>query len=155
MNDLIEQEWYQELIEECKAIIVEAVFTSTWALVEGYWNLGKRIREDNNVKEFAKGSKTFVQELARNLKKSERLIYYSLQVFDEYPSLDLLPEGVYDVIYGSKRVVNIAKDLKTSASDIWACIRFYKKFPEFSTIGRELSWHYIANKNRMMRDKWR
>ena len=43
----LQTNWYQDLVEECKAIITEAVFTSRWALVEGYWNLGKRITEEN------------------------------------------------------------------------------------------------------------
>ena len=30
--------------------------------------------------------------------------------------------------YGSHRIENLAKDLKASASDLWACIRFYKKY---------------------------
>jgi len=93
MNKLIKQEWYQHLVEECKAIITEAVFTSRWALVEGYHVLGKRMRKDNNVTEFAKGSKTFVQDLARNLNTSDRTIYYALQAFDKYPDIQKLPEG--------------------------------------------------------------
>lgn len=87
------QEWYSHLIEECKAIVTEAVFTSRWALVEGYWELGKRIRDDENVKEYAKGSKTFVQDLARNLNIAERTIYYALQSYDKYSNLDKIPEG--------------------------------------------------------------
>ena len=39
-------EWYQSLIEDSKAIITEALFTSRWALVEGYHALGKRIRKE-------------------------------------------------------------------------------------------------------------
>ena len=65
-KELINKEWYEQLVEECKSIITEAIFTSRWALVEGYWSLGKRLREDEQVKEFSKGSKTFVQDLARN-----------------------------------------------------------------------------------------
>ena len=35
-----------ELVDDCKAIITEAVFTSRWSLVEGYHTLGKRILEE-------------------------------------------------------------------------------------------------------------
>lgn len=31
------QDWYELLVDDCKSIITEAVFTSRWALVEGYW----------------------------------------------------------------------------------------------------------------------
>lgn len=99
-----ESEWYQALVEECKSIITEAVFTSRWSLVEGYWHLGKRIREDILAQEYAKGNKTFVQDLARNLRQkdsdtqqfggvSERTLYYAIQFFDKYPRLDKVPEG--------------------------------------------------------------
>src|SRR3990172_1317111 len=89
--ELVTQEWYQTLVDECKAIITEAIFTSRWALVEGYWNLGKRIREDNLAQEYSKGNKTFVQDLARNLSISERTIYYSLQAFDHFPDIGKMP----------------------------------------------------------------
>lgn len=79
MNKPVNQEWYEHLVEECKAIITEAVFTSRWALVEGYWKLGERIREDKLAQEHAKGNKTFVQDLARNLETSDRTLYYALQ----------------------------------------------------------------------------
>ncbi len=87
------QEWYKELVEECKAIITESVFTSRWALVEGNWHLGQRIREDKVAQEYAKGNKSFVQDLARNIHTSERTLYYALQLFDTYPNINKLPEG--------------------------------------------------------------
>ena len=92
-KDLVSQEWYNALVDECKAIIAEAVFTSRWALVEGYWGLGKRIREDENWKKYAKGSYGCLQDLAKNLNIAERTIYYSLKAYDEYPDLDKIPEG--------------------------------------------------------------
>src|SRR3990167_10643525 len=33
-------------IEECKAIAVERSFSSNWAIIEGMWELGKRISEE-------------------------------------------------------------------------------------------------------------
>ena len=46
-GEIIEQQsdWYSSLIDDCKAIITEGVFTSRWALVEMYWNLGERFDE--------------------------------------------------------------------------------------------------------------
>lgn len=91
--ELQKQQWYESLVEECKAIITEAVFTSRWALVEGYWKLGERIREDELAQEHSKGNKTFVQDLARNLGTSDRTLYYALQAYDKFPKLDEIPEG--------------------------------------------------------------
>ena len=92
-NKSIEQEeWYQILVDECKAIVTESVFTSRWALVEGYWSLGKRIRDDKLAQEYEKGNKTFVQDLGRNIGVSTSTIYYALQAYDKYPDQQF-PEG--------------------------------------------------------------
>ena len=85
--------WYSLLVDECKAIVTEAVFTSRWALVEGYWELGKRIRTDSNIKKYKKGSKGFVQRLALSIGLKERTLYYALDAYDKYPKLDKIPEG--------------------------------------------------------------
>jgi hypothetical protein len=65
-DQIIVQEWYNALVEDCKAIITEAVFNSRWALVEGYHTLGERIVKDENYQEYAKGNKSSVQGLARS-----------------------------------------------------------------------------------------
>jgi len=51
------------------------------------------IREDNIANEYAKGNKTFVQRVARNLGISDRTIHYALQAHDKYPDIQLIPEG--------------------------------------------------------------
>lgn len=99
MNDLITQDWYEQLVEDCKAIITEAVFTSRWALVEGNWELGKRVREDDNIKKLQAEKKysgvltELLQGLAVKIHISERSLWYALQLFDKYPDLNKLPEG--------------------------------------------------------------
>jgi N6-adenosine-specific RNA methylase IME4 len=87
------QEWYQGLVKDCRAIITEAVFTSRWALVEGYWNLGERIENDDNFKKFSKGNQSSLQDLAKNLSISERTLYYARQAYNKFPKLDKIPEG--------------------------------------------------------------
>mgnify|MGYP001594440061 CR=1 FL=1 len=89
-----EQEWYESLVSECKAIITEAVFTSRWALVEGYWELGKRIREEHvNFERVHVYGEKIVQGLAQSLDMSSRTIHYALKAYDKFPSLDKIPEG--------------------------------------------------------------
>ena len=61
-NEIQTNEWYEELVSECKAIITEAVFTSRWVLVEGYWNLGKIIREEKELKKELGGEEVIVIE---------------------------------------------------------------------------------------------
>lgn len=48
--------------------------------------------------------------------------------------------------YGSKRIENLAKDLQVSIGEIYACIKFAKKYPELSDGVRELSWREIEHK---------
>jgi N6-adenosine-specific RNA methylase IME4 len=91
-NELVDQEWYGHLVEECKAIITEAVFTSRWALVEGYWELGKRIREEYTTRKELYGQK-IAQGLAESIGVSERTVNYACAAYDKYPELDNIPEG--------------------------------------------------------------
>jgi len=48
--------------------------------------------------------------------------------------------------YGDKTIEGLAKDLDIHASDLWACMKFAKKYPELSHDMREFSWYYIRNK---------
>ena len=87
-------EWYQALIDDCKSIITEAIFTSRWSLVEGYWNLGKRINEENNNFERANiYGKKIVQRVGKSLDISKSTLYYALKFYDKYPDLSKVPEG--------------------------------------------------------------
>lgn len=47
--------------------------------------------------------------------------------------------------YGSKRIENIAKDLGGSASDLYKCVQFFKKYPKIVTPLQNLSWRNIVN----------
>ena len=96
-NEIIEikkDEWYQELVEEGKAIMTEAVFTSRWALVEGYWNLGKLIRDEKHLKKWAqKEAGAVLQGLAKDLGIPMRTLHYALKSYDKYPKTSQIPEG--------------------------------------------------------------
>jgi len=83
------EQWYSQLVEDCKDIITEAVFTSRWALVEGYHQLGERIRLDADKKSITE----LLQGLAVDIKQSERTLWYAVQFYDKYPQLDNVPEG--------------------------------------------------------------
>ena len=83
-------------------------------LVEGYWNVGKLLREYNyNTKSLQDLAvdvgisertlwyalqtydkyKSSVPDLSRNLDVGERTIYRAIQAYDEFPKIDMLPEG--------------------------------------------------------------
>ena len=82
-------ETYQHLVDEIKAVKTEFIFQSRWALVEGYWNIGKLIREQFTGNELTKQ----LQDLGVDTGVSSTTLWYSLQTFDKYPRLDTLPEG--------------------------------------------------------------
>lgn len=88
-----EQEWYTALVDDCRAIITEAVFNSRWALIEGYHALGERIVTDEKFQKAAKGNLSSLTNLAKNIRVSLRDVYRSIQFFEKYPDLSLLPGG--------------------------------------------------------------
>lgn len=86
--------WFQQLIEDCKDIIVESEFTARWALVEGYHVLGKRILQDyEKFQRIRMPDSELVQCIAVSLNKSKRTVYQAIQFARLYPDLNLLPEG--------------------------------------------------------------
>ncbi len=73
---LSKEQWYENLIDDCKSIIIEATFNSRWALVEGYHLLGERILQDeeNFTKLGYLKMSSLVTTLAESLKISQRTI---------------------------------------------------------------------------------
>ncbi|NCO67599.1 MAG: hypothetical protein COY75_08810 [Nitrospirae bacterium CG_4_10_14_0_8_um_filter_41_23] len=71
-----------------------AIFTSRWALVEGYWKLGKRIiAENDNFERYKIYGKKIVQGVAESLRVSERTLWYAIRFAETYPDIQKLPEG--------------------------------------------------------------
>lgn len=92
-GEVIEGEWYRYLVEDCKAIITEAIFNSRWALVEGYHQLGERIVNEHNLDRKEIYGKKIVQRVAQSIGISKRSLLYAVQFFEKYPDLNSLPEG--------------------------------------------------------------
>ena len=114
----MDQEKYQEFIEECKAIITEAVFTSRWSLMEGYHHLGKRIIEENET----------VLRVAKSLNKSERTIQYAVQFAQKFPDINSLPEGKN---ISWRKVIKLLperteKVAEEECNHIWRCVKCKK-----------------------------
>lgn len=82
---------YQELVDECKGLVVEGVHESNWKLIETYWTLGKNIRSYST--KYKKDSGELIARLANDIKLSKRTVYYAVKAFDKYPNIDTLPEG--------------------------------------------------------------
>jgi len=96
-NEIQNQEWYQVLVDECRAIITEAVFTWRWAKVEGYWRTGERIRQDcprHKKGEHYQGKlDKLLSDLRVSVGISEATLWRAVALYDKYPSLDQIPEG--------------------------------------------------------------
>ena len=82
-------EWYEYLIDDCKSIIVETNHIIEWTRLEKYHELGKRILQDTDKAPL----KDLVQRVARDIKLSNRTVYYAVQFAEQYPTLKDLPEG--------------------------------------------------------------
>lgn len=88
------QQWYEALIEECGAIVTESVFASSWALIEGYHQLGQRIIEEReNFGKAGYYGKQVTSTIAKAIHKSERTVERAVQFTTMYPDLALLPDG--------------------------------------------------------------
>jgi hypothetical protein len=92
-TEIISQDWFKGLIEECDALLVETHCNSHWILLEGYHKLGVLIiQEKENFENNGYGQK-IVQLVANSLHKSERTIYNAIQLAEQYPDMNTLPEG--------------------------------------------------------------
>jgi len=94
MLSLTSQDWYRELIEDCRDIITEATFNSRWVLIEGYHLLGERLLQEN--KNFARAEiygEKIAQRVSKSLGRSPRTIQNAIRFAKKYPRLDLLPDG--------------------------------------------------------------
>jgi len=99
------EQWYSQLIEDCKDIITEAVFTSRWALVEGYHQLGERIVTDSDYNKWEQNKAGLVlQGLAKDINISERSLYYAIQFYEKYPRLDAVAEGERQKLLAEKEL---------------------------------------------------
>lgn len=94
------EEWYQGLIEDCRAIIVERSMNAKMEVIEGKWELGQRITEEN-VKMDRKEiyGKKIIENLSRDLGASTTDLwncvkfYKQLEVKEFGDVIAKLPEG--------------------------------------------------------------
>ncbi len=94
MNELLKQDWYVDLINDCIVIIVRGTSEYRWALIEMYHQLGHRILTENDNFERKKiYGREIVQRVAQSLGKAKRSIYYSVQFAKKYPDITSFPEG--------------------------------------------------------------
>ena len=91
--DVAKYDWYEELVEDCTNIVKESIFSSNWALIEGYWELGKRICEEVNFKREETYGKKILTGLSESIGVGIRDIYRAIKLYNKYPNISKLPEG--------------------------------------------------------------
>lgn len=87
-------DWYEVLVEDCKAIIVEARFNACWSVIEGHHKLGERIVTDTEYKRHEQNkSGELLARVRKDLNMSESTLYRAIQFYRKYPELEMLPVG--------------------------------------------------------------
>lgn len=90
-KNLQEQNWYNQLLEEVEATLVEFEFNSRWSLIEGYHKVGELLRDA--VADAEMSITELVHRCAVDMEVSERKLWYAVKFFDMFPDLQKLPEG--------------------------------------------------------------
>lgn len=88
---ILEQDWYQSLVDDCSSIIIEKEFESRFSLIEGYHELGSRILVDEN--KFDYGIDEAINRISKSIGKGRRTIYYAVKFAKTYPNLESLKIG--------------------------------------------------------------
>ena len=89
MEKTLDNDWYEAMVEDVKAAWTEAVFTSRFALIEGYHMVGERLRREDSHAPMTE----LVNRCALDMGVSARKLWYAVQFYDKFPSLDKLPDG--------------------------------------------------------------
>ncbi len=93
--DITNKDFYQALLEDCQAIIVERGFRARMEVVEGKWDIGKRIYEDNNqMNRHQIYGARIIENLSRDLGVSTSSLFSCVQFFKKFPVEDF-DEVVY------------------------------------------------------------
>jgi hypothetical protein len=88
------EEWYINLIEDLRDIVVERSFSANWEKILGKHEIGKRILEEypNFERKYIYG-KDIAGVVAESLNCSRRDINRCIRFARKYPNLNLLPAG--------------------------------------------------------------
>jgi len=89
MTNLQNQEWYTQMVDDCRAIITERVTNSKIELITGYAEVGERIYNDKNYQKYGKGNQAFIEGLFRDIGIGKSTGYKCLQFYEKF----ILPHG--------------------------------------------------------------
>lgn len=99
-TSLESENWYQALVEECKAIYVERSYNAGIEIIQRNWEIGERIFSENEKMDRQKiYGKRIVDGVANEIGKSGAYIHQCLQFYKQFPLPEFkeverkLPEG--------------------------------------------------------------
>ena len=87
MNNLQTQDWYNALVDDCKAIITERLYRSRQEIIECWHEVGERITTDVYYQKYAKGNVERQRKLAEDIGKSLQSLYFAIQFYSKFPVL--------------------------------------------------------------------
>lgn len=110
-QEITTQDWYENLVSDCHAIITERVTNSKVELLTGYAEVGERIFNDENYQKSAHGNQEFVDRLFRDIGIGKSTGYKCLQFYEKFiQSYKKIEEGIAHLPEGKNiswtRIVN-------------------------------------------------
>ena len=91
-QNLLKNEWIDELLVEVSEIFTEGIFGANMGLVETYHTIGCRIVKDIDVDDREKMyGQQIMQRIGKSLHIGKTTLYTCVKFAREYPTLDLLP----------------------------------------------------------------
>lgn len=80
-------EWYDNLVEECKAVITETIYVSRQALIEGKHQVGELICTNSNFKKMQGSRKANLQQLFEDIGIGKTDGYACVAFYEKFPNL--------------------------------------------------------------------
>lgn len=94
---LDQEEWYIQLVEHCRAQLVETFVAAQQTLIEGYHELGTMIlKERKNFERFDFYGHQIIEKVAKDIGKGRTTVYDAVRVAKKFPTMDeinRLPDG--------------------------------------------------------------
>jgi hypothetical protein len=78
---------YNQLIDECVAVIAELSFSQATTEIEKRHKVGELIVNSSLYKKYGKGSGDFLDRIAKDLSKSRSWVYESVKFYEKYPDV--------------------------------------------------------------------
>lgn len=83
----MQEEWYNNLIEECQAIITETVYISRQALIEGKHQLGERICRDPYFRKLSGSRNATLKKIFEDIGIGRSEGYACVAFYEKFPKL--------------------------------------------------------------------